>query len=170
MLIEIRKEPFNGYKEIEHYENNLGITGKFGATASFIGSMRDFNDGREIEKMFGGGRNVSFNRNGSFNFNGMAFGGGDGITNSRTAGANFANDFDKGTDLSADYFYSSANTFNEELRNRENILPENRYFSNAFSLLTARYPTFLQPEHYWTLTKLTLKPEIPSWTVCFENS
>tara|TARA_B100000953_G_scaffold145736_1_gene120587 strand:+ start:5342 stop:5779 length:438 start_codon:yes stop_codon:yes gene_type:complete len=52
MLIEIRKEPFNGYKEIEHYENNLGITGKFGATASFIGSMRDFNDGREIEKMF----------------------------------------------------------------------------------------------------------------------
>ena len=52
MLIEIRKEPFNGYKEIEHYENNLGITGKYGATASFIGSMRDFNDGREIEKMF----------------------------------------------------------------------------------------------------------------------
>ena len=52
MLIEIRKEPFNGYKEIEHYENNLGITGKFGATASFIGSMRDFNDGREVEKMF----------------------------------------------------------------------------------------------------------------------
>lgn len=83
----------------------------------------------EIEKMFGSARNLNFNSNGSFNFNGRAFGSGEGITNSRTMGANYADDFAKGTDISADYFYSAANSFNEEIRNRENILPENRYFS-----------------------------------------
>ena len=112
---------------INYFDNDLRVSALAGGNNI---NSPGFSFG-EIEKMFGGGRNVSFNRNGSFNFNGMAFGGGDGITNSRTAGANFANDFDKGTDLSADYFYSSANTFNEELRNRENILPENIYFSNV---------------------------------------
>ncbi|MBT0606688.1 outer membrane beta-barrel protein [Aequorivita echinoideorum] len=88
----------------------------------------------EIEKMFGSARNLNFNRNGSFNFNGRSFGSaGEGITNSRTAGTNYADDWGKGTDISADYFYSAANSFNEELRNRENILPENRYFSTSDS-------------------------------------
>ena len=87
----------------------------------------------EIEKMFGSARNLNFNSNGSFNFNGRAFGSGEGITNSRTTGANYADDLAKGTDISADYFYSAANSFNEEIRNRENILPENRYFSTSNS-------------------------------------
>jgi hypothetical protein len=112
---------------INYFDNDLRVSALAGGNNI---NSPGFSFG-EIEKMFGGGRNVSFNRNGSFNFNGMAFGGGDGITNSRTAGANIADNFGKGTDLSADYFYSSANTFNEELRNRENILPDNRYFSNV---------------------------------------
>lgn len=87
----------------------------------------------EIEKMFGGARNLNFNSNGSFSVDGKSFGSGQGITNSRTTGANYADDFGKGTDISADYFYSAANTFNEEVRDRENILPENRYFSNSNS-------------------------------------
>lgn len=87
----------------------------------------------EIEKMFGSARYINMNSNGSFNYNGRSFGGGEGITNSRTIGANYADDFSKDTDISADYFYSSANSFNEEIRERENILPENRYFSTSNS-------------------------------------
>ncbi|MCG2419731.1 outer membrane beta-barrel protein [Aequorivita sp. F47161] len=114
---------------INYFDNDLRVSAL--ASGNNINSP-GFSFG-EIEKMFGGGRRVSFNSNGSFSYNGMSFGGGDGITNSRTAGTSIANDFGKETDLSADYFYSSANTFNEELRNRENILPENRYFSKVRS-------------------------------------
>ena len=52
MLVEIREKDFNAYKEIQLYENTLGTIGKNGATASFVGSMRDFNEGRQVEKMF----------------------------------------------------------------------------------------------------------------------
>ncbi|WGF92903.1 outer membrane beta-barrel protein [Aequorivita marisscotiae] len=112
---------------INYFDNDLRISALGGGNNT---NSPGFSFG-EIEKMFGSGRHLNFNSNGSFNYNGMAFGGGDGITNSRTAGANFAKDFGKKTDISTDYFYSSANTFNEELRNRENILPENRYLSNV---------------------------------------
>ena len=87
----------------------------------------------EIQKMFGNARYMSVNSNGTFNIDGRMFGGGDGITNSRTAGANYADDLGKETDLTADYFYSAANSFNDEIRNRENILPDDRYFSNNTS-------------------------------------
>ena len=44
VLVEIREKSFNAYQEIESFENNLDIKGEYGATASFIGSMRDFNE------------------------------------------------------------------------------------------------------------------------------
>ena len=87
----------------------------------------------EIQKMFGGARYVSINSNGAINYGGKQFGGGEGITNSRTAGANYADDFGENTELTADYFYSAANSFSDEIRNRENILPDDRYFSNSTS-------------------------------------
>lgn len=87
----------------------------------------------EIEKMFGNARYVNISDNGTFNINGRSFGGGDGITNSRTAGANYADNWGDNTEASADYFYSAANSFEEELRERENILPDNRYFSSSSS-------------------------------------
>ena len=52
VLVEIRQKSFNAYREIEAFENNLDIKGKYGATASFIGLMRDFNEGREVTSMF----------------------------------------------------------------------------------------------------------------------
>lgn len=115
---------------INYFDNDLRLSALAGGNNI---NSPGFSFG-EIEKMFGSARNLSFNSNGSFNFNGRAFGGGEGITNSRTVGTNYADDFAKGTDISADYFYSAANSFNEEIRNRENILPENRYFSKSNSL------------------------------------
>ena len=51
MLIEIRKDPFNAYQEIQSYLDNLDINGQYGATASFVGSMRDFNEDKKVTYM-----------------------------------------------------------------------------------------------------------------------
>lgn len=74
----------------------------------------------EIEKMFGNARNVNF-------------GGGQGITNSRTGGFNYGDDYGKNTEISTDYLYSAGNSYNDSYSQRENILPTNRYFSESSS-------------------------------------
>lgn len=51
MLIEIRKESFNAYAEIQYYLDSLNIAGKYGATASFVGTMRDFNEDKTVTSM-----------------------------------------------------------------------------------------------------------------------
>ncbi len=51
MLIEIREKPFEPLAEIERYQSAFARDGKFGATACFIGSMRDFNEGEQVESM-----------------------------------------------------------------------------------------------------------------------
>ncbi len=51
MLIEIRKKPFNAYAEMQYYLDSLNIVGKYGATANFVGSMRDFNEDKQITHM-----------------------------------------------------------------------------------------------------------------------
>jgi molybdopterin synthase catalytic subunit len=51
MLIEIRKKPFNAYAEMQYYLDSLDIVGKYGATANFVGSMRDFNEDKEVTHM-----------------------------------------------------------------------------------------------------------------------
>ena len=51
MHIEVRKEPFDPLDEIREYQNNFKETGKSGATASFVGSMRDFNEGSAVKAM-----------------------------------------------------------------------------------------------------------------------
>src|SRR5690606_35154895 len=114
---------------INYFDNDLRLSALAGGNNI---NSPGFSFG-EIEKMFSGARYANMSSNGSFTFDGRSFGGGDGITNSRTVGANYADDFAEGTDISADYFYSAANTFNEEIRERENILPVNRYFSTSSS-------------------------------------
>lgn len=114
---------------INYFDNDLRISALAGGNNI---NSPGFSFG-EIEKMFGSTRNRSFNSSGAFSIDGKSFGGGQGVTNSRTTGANYANNFIKGTEISADYFYSAADTFNEEIRDRENILPENRYFSTSNS-------------------------------------
>lgn len=52
MIIKICKDPFYPYREIEKYQESIKLIGQFGATASFIGTMRDFNDGDKVNEMY----------------------------------------------------------------------------------------------------------------------
>jgi molybdopterin synthase catalytic subunit len=51
MLIEIREEAFDVFGALERYQSDCEHKGKFGATASFIGTMRDFNEGDNVKSM-----------------------------------------------------------------------------------------------------------------------
>ncbi len=52
MKIEIREAPFNPLEALAHYQENLAESGgKYGATAVFIGTLRDFNEGNRVQRM-----------------------------------------------------------------------------------------------------------------------
>jgi molybdopterin synthase catalytic subunit len=51
MLIELRKESFNAYAEIQYYLDSLDMAGEYGATANFVGTMRDFNEDKKVTYM-----------------------------------------------------------------------------------------------------------------------
>lgn len=53
MPITLREQAFNPWKEIETYQTQTaGLAGKHGATAVFVGTMRDFNQGDGVQSMF----------------------------------------------------------------------------------------------------------------------
>lgn len=137
-------------------ENNKGTFGRVSAGAGtderweFAGILNLFNNDRrfsvlaggnntnspgfsfgEIQKMFGGGNSISFSSSGSFSIDGRSFGGGEGIVTSKNVGSNYADVLAKGVDISADYFYSESSSENETKTERENILPETRFFTNS---------------------------------------
>jgi molybdopterin synthase catalytic subunit len=52
MRIKICAEPFEPWHEVQAYQQSaISMAGKFGATSLFIGTMRDFNDGDDIQGM-----------------------------------------------------------------------------------------------------------------------
>lgn len=52
MLAEVRSEPFDPYAELARHQAGMGLRpGQFGATAVFIGTMRDFNEGDDVRHM-----------------------------------------------------------------------------------------------------------------------
>ncbi|MEN8260099.1 MAG: molybdenum cofactor biosynthesis protein MoaE [Pseudomonadota bacterium] len=52
MPISLRDKTFDPWVELRAYQHkNLGLAGKYGATASFVGTMRDFNDGDDVKAM-----------------------------------------------------------------------------------------------------------------------
>ncbi len=51
MHIEVRQQPFHPWEELIRYENSFAQEGNFGATASFVGTMRDFNEGDTVAAM-----------------------------------------------------------------------------------------------------------------------
>ncbi len=50
-MIEIRTTRFDPWLELQKYTASLSIKGGYGATAVFIGSMRDFNEGDNVTAM-----------------------------------------------------------------------------------------------------------------------
>jgi len=53
MKIEITLNQFNPWSSLQAYEKNLVAQhGKSGAIATFVGTMRDYNDGDNVEAMF----------------------------------------------------------------------------------------------------------------------
>ncbi len=51
MPVEIRKTQFNPWQEIEQHQQKMQQAGKYGATAIFIGTMRDYNEGQQVDSM-----------------------------------------------------------------------------------------------------------------------
>ena len=142
-------------------ENNKGTFGRFAAGAGtekryeFAGMINYFdNDQRisllaggnninspgfsfgEIRKMFGGANSMSMSSSGSFTIDGRSFGGGQGITRSQNYGANYADELSDKLEITADYFYSGSHSDNESLTERENILPDSRFFTDSESKST----------------------------------
>lgn len=60
-------------------------------------------------------------------------GAGSGITTSKNAGLNYTDKLNDKVELSADYFYSDSSTENDNASQRENILPDARYFTDSRS-------------------------------------
>ncbi|MCW8828703.1 MAG: molybdenum cofactor biosynthesis protein MoaE [Gammaproteobacteria bacterium] len=54
MRVEVHDTPFHPWKALQQYENDViarEYPGKYGASAVFVGTMRDFNEGDEITGM-----------------------------------------------------------------------------------------------------------------------
>ena len=52
MQIEIKDAPFEPYSLLTQYQDSAGFAGKYGATAVFVGSMREFNEGDDVSAMW----------------------------------------------------------------------------------------------------------------------
>ncbi len=51
MPVLIEPQAFDPQQAISDYEHKLGCQGQYGATASFVGTMRDFNNGERVHRM-----------------------------------------------------------------------------------------------------------------------
>ncbi len=51
MPIEIRTSSFNPWDEIKIHQQKMDKEGQYGATASFVGTMRDFNEDKHVQSM-----------------------------------------------------------------------------------------------------------------------
>lgn len=52
MIIEIRESPFDPWHELSQFESQSHLKpGTYGACATFVGTMRDFNFGDQVESM-----------------------------------------------------------------------------------------------------------------------
>ncbi|MCF6258281.1 MAG: molybdenum cofactor biosynthesis protein MoaE [Gammaproteobacteria bacterium] len=52
MSVELRGKPFDPWQALQAYQNaKPELAGKFGATSIFVGTMRDFNDGNDVQAM-----------------------------------------------------------------------------------------------------------------------
>lgn len=123
-----------GYGTDERYESSLLINYfKNKQKISVLGASNNINSSgfsmNEIFDSMGGGRNSSFSNfgNGSYNINGISFGGGGGITQSDMLGVNYADEFFKGFDARASYFYNGSDSRNNNRTKTVNLLSDGEF-------------------------------------------
>jgi molybdopterin synthase catalytic subunit len=51
MSVRIAEHPFDPWQEIHQHQQQSALDNQFGATASFVGTMRDFNENTNVTKM-----------------------------------------------------------------------------------------------------------------------
>ena len=106
---------------------------------SVLASSNNINSiGFSMDEVFdnmGGGRNSSvwINDKGSFGINGRRYGGGNGITQSNLVGINYSDEWTKNSESSLSYFYSGANSINDNKTNQINFLPSGNFSTNSTS-------------------------------------
>ncbi|MDN3676307.1 outer membrane beta-barrel protein [Flavobacterium paronense] len=131
-----------GYGSDKRYESSLLLNYFKGERKiSVLASSNNINSvGFSMDEIFdnmGGGRNSSVyydDENGSFGVNNMRFGGsGDGITQSNLVGVNYQDKWSKKTDVSGNYFFSNAETENNNRTDKTNLLPTGKTFTNSNS-------------------------------------
>lgn len=53
MAVQVLDGPFEPWERLRHYEAGLAhLAGKYGATAAFVGTLRDFNEGDKVTGLF----------------------------------------------------------------------------------------------------------------------
>ncbi len=141
----------------ERYElSAIGNYFKDNMRLSVLASSNNINSsGFSYDEVFGmmgrsAGRNV-FGNNGS------------GITKAETAGLNYVNKWnDDKYKLSGDYFFGKNDTERRTVTQRENILPDNRYFTNSeqrSNLVNNSHRANTRFEiEFDTLTRLSIRP------------
>ncbi len=129
-----------GYGSNKRYESSMLLNYfKDKRKISVLASSNNINaTGFSMDEVFdnmGGGRNrnVWFNDNGSFGVNGRRFGSGNGITQSNLVGINYSDEWIKDSEASASYFYSGANTKNNNKTITTNFLPSGNFTTNSNS-------------------------------------
>jgi len=122
----------------KRYESNLMFNYfKDKRKISILGSSNNINSiGFSMNEIFdsmGGGRNSSIytSDDGSFGINGMRFGGGKGITHSNLLGINYSDEFFKGFDFSGSYFYTGADSKNNNRTKEEMLLPDGNFTTES---------------------------------------
>lgn len=137
---------------------------------SVLASSNNINSiGFSMDEVFdnmGGGRARTMNSysDGSFSINGRRYGSGTGITQSNMIGINYSDEWTKNTETSLSYFYSGANTKNNNKTKQINFLPsgnfttdsnsntnEDRYTHNASSVFEYKLDS---------LTSIVIEPNI----------
>ncbi len=129
-----------GYGSDKRYESSMLLNYfKNQRKISVLASSNNINaTGFSMDEVFdnmGGGRNRSVwvNDNGSFGINGRRFGGGNGITQSNLVGINYSDEWIKDSEASLSYFYSGANTKNDNRTSSTNFLPSGNFITNSIS-------------------------------------
>lgn len=106
---------------------------------SVLASSNNINSiGFSMDEVFdnmGGGRarSVWVNDNGTFGINGRRYGSSNGITQSNMVGINYSDEWTKDSEASLSYFYSGANTRNNNRTNQINFLPSGNFTTNSNS-------------------------------------